>query len=99
VQGEQEEPEFVAAAENQHHAVAFLDTLFYKKICSTLRGERQILERKDMGFVIVVTPHESFTLGLRLGVLIYNVVCKIEVVWNRYLEIFVQVFVGVVIYF
>ena len=56
VECQEEEPEFVAAAQNQHHAVAFLDSLFYQKVRGALRGNRKILEGKNMAFVVVVAP-------------------------------------------
>ena len=38
VEREQKEPEFIAAAENEHHAVAFFDSLFYEEIRGALGG-------------------------------------------------------------
>ena len=56
VERQEEKPEFVAAAQNQHHAVAFLDSLFYQKVRGTLRGNRKVLEGKDVVFVVVIAP-------------------------------------------
>ena len=39
VQRQQEKPEFIAAAQNEHHAVAFFDSLFYEEICRALGGK------------------------------------------------------------
>ena len=98
VQCQQKEPEFVATAQNQHHAVALLDSLLYEKVCRALGGKRQILERENMAFVVVIAPHERFAFRLVLGIFVNDIVCKVKVVRNRYLEILVQVFVRVVIY-
>ena len=99
VQSEQEKPEFVATAQDEHHAVALLDTLFYKEIRRALGGKRQVLERVNVAFIVIVTPHEGFTLRLRLGIFVNNVISEVKIVRNRYLEIFIQVFIRLVINF
>ena len=56
VERQQEEPEFVVTAQDQHHAVTLLDALFYEEVRSTLRGNRKVLEGKDVVFVVVIAP-------------------------------------------
>ena len=57
MQCEQEKPELVTAAEDKHHAVALLDSLFHEEVCRALGCQRDILEREDVAFVVVVAPH------------------------------------------
>ena len=89
VQCEQEKPELVTAAEDEHHAVALLDSLFHEEVRGALGGKREVLERVDVAFVVVVAPHQCFALGFRRGIFVHDVIGEVEVFRDSYLEILV----------
>ena len=97
MESQEEEPEFVAAAQNEHHAVALFDSLIDKEVCRALRGYREVAEGKDVAFVVVVAPDQCFALGFGLGVFIDHVVGEVEIVRDGKLKVLVQVLVGTVL--
>ncbi len=99
MQGEKEEPKFIAAAEHQLDAVAFLDSVHLQEVRRALGSERKVLEGEDMLFIVVVAPDESFFLRFLFCVNIDNVIGEVEVFRNVNFEVFVKIFVRAVIDF